>query len=373
MSLRFEVLARCGQARVGRVSTPHGDFETPVFMPVGTQATVKTVTPDELIEVGARIILSNTYHLYLRPGHELVAEAGGLHRFMRWQQPILTDSGGYQVFSLAALRTIDDDGVTFKSHLDGSTHVFTPEKAIEIQNALGADIIMTFDECSPYPCDWKTAQAGVERTNRWAERCLAVHHRTDQALFGIVQGSTYSDLRLISASELVKLNFPGYAIGGLSVGESLEILLQVLNETVPVLPEDRPRYLMGVGSPDYLVEGVFRGIDMFDCVLPTRAARHGTAYTATGRMNLRNAQYASDFGPLETECDCYTCRNYARAYLRHLYKAEELLVLRLVTIHNLRYLSRLMEGLRRAIREDRLDDFREDFFAKNLKKAKGDR
>ncbi len=368
MPLKFEVTARCGKARLGRASTPHGEFETPVFMPVGTQATVKTVTPDELEDVGARIILSNTYHLYLRPGHELVAQAGGLHQFMGWSRPILTDSGGYQVFSLAGLRTIDDDGVTFKSHLDGSTHVFTPEKAIEIQNALGADIVMALDECSPYPCDWKTAKAGVERTSRWAERCLAAHRRGDQALFGIVQGSTYSDLRLISAAELVKCKFPGYAIGGLSVGEPLHILLQVLDETVPVLPEDRPRYLMGVGSPDYLVEGVFRGIDMFDCVLPTRAARHGTAYTAIGRMNLRNAQYARDFGPLEAGCDCYTCQNFTRAYLRHLYKAEELLVLRLVTIHNLRYLSRLMEDLRRAIREDRLDDFRADFFAKTLKK-----
>lgn len=364
MVLGFEVFARCGAARLGRVSTPHGEFETPVFMPVGTQATVKTVTPDELESVGAGIILSNTYHLYLRPGHELVARAGGLHRFMNWERPILTDSGGFQVFSLSSLRTLTEDGVMFRSHLDGSRHMFTPEKAIEIQNALGADIIMAFDECSPYPCDWETARAGVERTTRWAERCLTAHRRDNQALFGIVQGSVYPDLRARSASELVKLNFPGYAIGGLSVGEPKDVLLDVLTQTVPMLPEDRPRYLMGVGSPDFLVEGVFRGIDMFDCVLPTRAARHGTAYTPSGKMNLRNARYANDLAPLEAECDCYTCRTFSRAYLRHLYKAEELLVLRLVTIHNLRYLSRLMEELRQAIRQDRLAEFRRGFYEK---------
>ena len=358
MSIRFELRKESGRARLGLLHTPHGSFETPVFMPVGTQATVKTVTREELEQVGARIILANTYHLYLRPGAEVVEAAGGLHRFTNWPHPILTDSGGFQVFSLSKLRTITDEGVAFRSHLDGSPHLLTPEKATAVQNALGADIIMAFDECAPYPCTHEAALAAVERTTCWAARCQEAHRRPDQALFGIVQGGTFPDLRYKSAQELVKLNFVGYSIGGLSVGEPKSLMYSILDETVGLLPRERPRYLMGVGSPDALVEGVRRGIDMFDCVLPTRAARHGTAYTSQGRLNLRNAKYARDFGPLDEACDCLACRQHSRAYLRHLYKAGELLAMRLVTIHNLRYLFRLMEEIRQAIREDRLDSLR---------------
>jgi queuine tRNA-ribosyltransferase len=364
-AIRYEIIKKCGQtgARLGIVHTRHGSFETPVFMPVGTQATVKGMTPDELREIGAEIILSNTYHLYMRPGSGLIREAGGLHAFMNWDGPILTDSGGYQVFSLSGLRDIKEEGVTFRSHLDGSKHVFTPELAVKIQNDLGADIIMSFDECIPYPSDYDYTKKSVERTTRWAERCKAAHRNTgSQALFGIVQGGIYADLREQSAKELVKLDFPGYSIGGLSVGEPAEDMYEMLECTVPLLPEDRPRYLMGVGSPDYLVEGAIRGIDMFDCVLPTRIGRNGTVMTSRGRIIVRDAKYAEDFTPLDPECSCYACKNYTRAYIRHLLKAREVLGIRLTTWHNLVFLFDLMKKIRQAIMEDRLGDFRNEFF-----------
>ena len=351
-------------ARRGGVHTPHGDIQTPIFMPVGTQATVKAMTPRELEEIGAQIILSNTYHLHLRPGEALVQEAGGLHRFMAWNHPILTDSGGFQVFSLAGLRKIKEEGVAFQSHLDGSRRFISPEVSMDIQQALGSDIAMAFDVCSPYPCDHRTAEEAMHRTHRWAERCKAHHTRADQAVFGIVQGAFYKDLRIQSAKTLADMDFPGYGIGGLSVGEPKPIMYEMLEEMMPYMPADKPRYLMGVGSPDCLVEGVYRGIDMFDCVLATRVARNGTAFTDSGRLVIRNAEYAHDFGPLEEGCDCYACRNFSRAYIRHLLKAGEITGGRLVTIHNLRYLLRLMERIRAAIEEDRFEAFRRDFFAK---------
>jgi len=330
-------------------------------MPVGTQATVKTMSPEELQAIGAQIILSNTYHLYLRPGAGVVAEAGGLHRFMHWKQPILTDSGGFQVFSLSPLRRITEEGVMFRSHLDGSTHFFSAEKAIEIQEALGADIAMTFDECSPYPCSWEEAEGAVRRTSSWAERCLTAHRREDQALFGIIQGGIFPDLRAASAAAITAMDFDGYALGGLSVGEPKELMHSILDYTVPLLPESRPRYLMGVGSPDYLLEGVMRGIDMFDCVLPTRIARNGTVLTHRGKLVIRNSIYARDFTPLDPECTCYTCRHYTRAYIRHLIHANEILGLRLTTLHNLYFLIDFMRAIRAAIREDRLEAFTNDF------------
>jgi len=365
-ALKYQLIKKCSttKGRLGKITTPHGEIETPIFMPVGTQATVKTMTPEELKEIGAQIILSNTYHLYLRPGHDLVKEAGGLHNFMNWDRPILTDSGGFQVFSLGDLRQISEEGVDFRSHLDGSKHFISPERAMEIQNDLGADIIMAFDECPPYPCEYDYAKSSLERTTRWAERCKAAHKREDQALFGIVQGSTYQELREQSAREITALDFPGYAIGGLSVGEPKEIMHQVLDYTVPLLPEDKPRYLMGVGAPQDLVEGVARGIDMFDCVLPSRVARNGTLFTSHGRVVIKNAQYARDFTPLDPECGCYTCRNYTKAYLRHLFKAEEILGLRLATIHNLHFLLDLMEKIRGSLAEDRFSSFAEEFLIK---------
>lgn len=366
MAVKFELIKECKQtkARLGRLHTPHGIINTPVFMPVGTQATVKTMTPEELKDIGAEIILSNTYHLYLRPGSKLIREAGGLHKFMNWDRPILTDSGGFQVFSLGPLRKITEDGVEFRSHLDGSKHFMTPELATEVQMDLGSTIAMAFDECAPYPCTFEYAREALERTTRWAERCKKAHNRMDQALFGIVQGGMYRELREQSARELVELDFPGYAIGGLSVGEPKPLMYEVLDYITPLLPADKPRYLMGVGSPDCIIEGVIRGVDMFDCVLPTRIARNGTAMTSGGKVVIRNAVYARDFTPLDHECDCYTCRNYSRAYLRHLFKAEEILALRLVTIHNLYFLLRLMEHLRKAIAEDRVPEFRKRFFEK---------
>lgn len=365
-AIKYELIKKCKQtgARLGKVHTPHGSFDTPVFMPVGTQATVKGMSPDELKEIEAKIILSNTYHLYMRPGEDIVKEAGGLHKFMNWDRPILTDSGGFQVFSLSDLRDIKEEGVTFKSHIDGSKHFISPEKAIEIENALGADIIMAFDECTPYPSDYNYAKNSLERTTRWAKRCKEAHKRPDeQALFGIVQGSTYKDLRIQSANELLELDFPGYSIGGLSVGEPAQEMYEMLDVTVPILPEDRPRYLMGVGSPDYLIEGAIRGIDMFDCVLPTRIGRNGTVLTSRGKVIIRDAKYARDFGKLDPECDCYTCRNFSRAYIRHLLKAQEVLGIRLTTWHNLRFLIKLMENVRQAIIDDRLMDFRNEFFS----------
>ncbi|KYD11219.1 tRNA guanosine(34) transglycosylase Tgt [Caldibacillus debilis] len=363
--IRFELIKVCKQtgARLGILHTPHGSFETPMFMPVGTLATVKTMSPEDLKELGAGIILSNTYHLWLRPGHEIVEEAGGLHAFMNWDRGILTDSGGFQVFSLSDLRQIDEEGVHFRSHLNGDKLFLSPEKATEIQNALGADIIMAFDECPPYPCDYDYMKKSVERTSRWAERCLKAHKKPDrQGMFGIVQGGAYEDLRKQSAADLVSLDFPGYAIGGLSVGEPKEVMNRMLEFTAPLLPADKPRYLMGVGSPDSLVDGAIRGIDMFDCVLPTRIARNGTLLTSSGRLVVKNAQYRRDFRPPDEACDCYVCKNYTRAYLRHLIHANEILGFRLATYHNLYFLLKLMEQVRQAIREDRLADFREQFF-----------
>ena len=362
----YELLHVCKQtgARRGVIHTPHGDIQTPIFMPVGTQATVKSMTPEELEEeVKAQIILSNTYHLYLRPGHKLVEEAGGLHKFMRWDKPILTDCGGFQVFSLSDLRTISEDGVEFKSHLDGSKHMFTPEKVMKIENSLGADIIMSFDECCPYPSTYEYAKNSMERTTRWAERCKKAHKKPDkQALFGIVQGGMYKDLREKSAKDLVEMDFPGYAVGGLSVGEPLDLMCEVLEHTTQFLPENKPRYLMGVGTPDYLLEAAIRGIDMCDCVLPTRIARNGTAMTWNGKVVVRNATYERDWGPLDPECDCYTCKNYTRAYIRHLVKTNEILGIRLLSIHNLRFLTKLMERVREEIENDNLGTFKEEFY-----------
>ncbi len=370
--IRYELIKKDAKtgARRGRIHTPHGIIETPVFMPVGTQATVKTMTPTELKEeVKAKIILSNTYHLYLRPGDELVAEAGGLHKFMNWDGAILTDSGGFQVFSLGDLRKISEEGVAFRSHLDGSKHFISPEKSMSIQNNLGSDIMMAFDECVPYPADYEYTKQSMERTTRWAKRCKEAHKNPDrQGLFGIVQGGMYKDLREISAKQLVELDFPGYAVGGLSVGEPAEIMYDVLGATTPFLPEEKPRYLMGVGTPDYLIEAVMRGIDMCDCVLPTRIARNGTAMTSHGKVVVRNATYERDWTALDSECDCYTCQNFTRAYIRHLIKCDEILGARLLSIHNLRFLVRLMENVRTAIEEDRFLEFREEFYRKYYKK-----
>lgn len=364
-AVTYEHIKTCKQtgARLGIVHTPHGSFETPVFMPVGTQGTVKAMSPEEMAEIGSGIILSNTYHLWLRPGTEVIQEAGGLHQFMNWDRPILTDSGGFQVFSLSKLRDIQEEGVHFRHHLNGSKLFLSPEKAIEIQNVLGSDIMMAFDECPPYPATREYMQSSVDRTSRWAERCLEAHARpSDQALFGIVQGGEYEDLRKQSAQDLVSLDFPGYAIGGLSVGEPKDVMNRVLEFTVPHLPEDKPRYLMGVGTPDSLIDGAIRGIDMFDCVLPTRIARNGTLMTSQGRLVVRNAKYKHDFRPLDENCDCYACKNYSRAYIHHLIKSDEIFGLRLTSYHNIYFLVNLMEEVRQAIREDRLGDFREAFF-----------
>lgn len=363
MALKYTLLKQDGAARAGLLQTAHGRIETPVFMPVGTQATVKSMAPRDLDEVGAQIVLGNTYHLYLRPGHELVAEAGGLHGFMNWQKPILTDSGGFQVFSLAKLRDISEDGVVFRSHIDGSKHFFTPEKVMEIEQALGADIAMAFDVCSPYPAPKEQVVAALEKTTRWAVRCKDCHTREDQALFGIVQGGLFHDLRRRSAEELIELDFPGYGIGGLSVGEPKPLMYECLDELMPLMPKDKPRYLMGVGSPDCLVEGVARGVDMFDCVLPTRIARNGTVFTRRGKLVVRNAEYARDFAPMEEGCGCYACRNFSRAYIRHLIKANEILGLRLTTIHNLHFLLRLMQEIRQNITAGTFAQFYKDFFA----------
>jgi queuine tRNA-ribosyltransferase len=363
MTLKYTLLKQDGEARAGLLETTHGTIHTPIFMPVGTQATVKSMAPRDLDEVGAQIILSNTYHLYLRPGHKLVAEAGGLHSFMNWQKPILTDSGGFQVFSLAQLRDISEDGVVFRSHIDGSKHFFTPEKVMEIEQDLGADIAMQFDVCSPYPAPREQIIAALEKTTRWAARCKAAHHREDQALFGIVQGGLFNDLRRQSAEELIELDFSGYGIGGLSVGEPKPMMYDCLDHLMPIMPKDKPRYLMGVGSPDCLVEGVARGIDMFDCVLPTRIARNGTVFTRQGKLVIRNAEYAHDFRPMEEGCDCYACRNFTRAYIRHLIKADEILGLRLTTIHNLHFLLHLMQEIRENIFAGTFAKFYKDFFA----------
>ena len=347
----YKVLSSQGHARAGVFSTPHGDLETPIFAPVGTQATVKTLTPAQLDELGASLVLANTYHLYLRPGDELVAEMGGLHRFMQWPHPMLTDSGGYQVFSLAQTRKIDDEGVAFKSHIDGSTHRFTPEKSIQIQENLGADIIMAFDECSD-PNDHAYSIIAMERTHRWAERSLAAKKRSDQALFGIIQGGVDPDLRTASAQFISSLPFPGIAIGGLSVGETKEEMHATLDIVTSLLPENKPRYLMGVGTPEDLINGIARGIDIFDCVLPTRLARHNAAFSSEGRLNLMNATFAHDKRPIDEACNCYTCRTFSRAYLRHLIVAKELLAGTLLSIHNLHALIQLVKDIRISIMDN---------------------
>jgi queuine tRNA-ribosyltransferase len=362
----FEILAADKRARAGLFHTPHGDLLTPVFAPVGTQATVKAVTPTQLHELHASLVLANTYHLYLRPGDELIAEMGGLHPFMNWPAPLLTDSGGFQVFSLADMRKIDDDGVTFKSHIDGSIHRLTPEKSISIQENLGADIIMAFDECAP-PHDREYNEKALRRTHAWAERCLRASCRSDQALFGIVQGGAFPELRTRSAEWISGLGLPGHAIGGLSVGETKPEMHAMLELVDSILPENKPRYLMGVGTLDDLVNGVLRGIDIFDCVLPTRLARHHAAMTQTGRLNLVNAGYARDPLPIDELCDCYTCQNYSRAYLRHLIQAKEILAATLLSIHNLRTLVRLMEEIRQAILEGRYEAFVTEYFRRKVR------
>ncbi|ALC84868.1 queuine tRNA-ribosyltransferase [Bacillus sp. FJAT-22090] len=364
-AITYELIKKDKQtgARLGIVHTPHGSFETPTFMPVGTQATVKTMAPEDLKEMEAGIILSNTYHLWLRPGHDIIREAGGLHKFMNWDRAILTDSGGFQVFSLSDMRKIEEEGVHFRNHLNGDKLFLSPEKSMEIQNALGSDIMMAFDECPPYPATFEYMKASVERTSRWAERCLTEHTNTNkQGLFGIIQGGEYEELRRQSAKDLVSLDFPGYAIGGLSVGEPKDVMNRVLDFTTPMMPENKPRYLMGVGSPDSLIDGSIRGVDMFDCVLPTRIARNGTFFTSKGRLVIKGAAFARDFGPIDEKCDCYTCQNYSRAYIRHLFKADETFGLRLASYHNLHFLMNLMKDVRQAIREDRLLDFKEEFF-----------
>ncbi|MBP5180682.1 MAG: tRNA guanosine(34) transglycosylase Tgt [Clostridiales bacterium] len=361
----YEHIHTCKQtgARLGRVHTPHGTFDTPAFMPVGTQASVKGMSPEEVAESGAGIILSNTYHLWLRPGSEIVAKAGGLHKFMNWKGSVLTDSGGFQVFSLARPKDIVEEGVKFRSHLDGSRQFLSPEISMKVQNDLGADIIMAFDECCPYPSTWEYANRSLERTTRWLDRCIESHEKPDsQALFGIIQGSMYEDLRAKSAAQITSRDLPGFAIGGISVGEPKELFLKMIDCTVPLMPEEKPRYLMGVGTPDYLIEGSLRGVDMFDCVLPTRLGRHGTIMTSHGKRIIRDKCYAEDFGPMDPECDCYACRNYQAAYVRHLLKAKEMFGQRLCTYHNIWFLVKLMEKVREAIAEDCLGDFKESFY-----------
>ena len=363
----FEITHVCKQsgARTGISHTPHGDVLTPMFMPVGTLATVKYISPEEIEEIKAGVILANTYHLWLRPGENIVKQAGGLHKFMNVKNPILTDSGGFQVFSLSANRKITEEGVYFKNHLNGDSLFLSPEKAIQIQNDLGADIIMSFDECPPYPSTYDYMKQSVERTLRWAKRGKEVHNNNKQALFGIVQGGEFQDLREHSAKALVEMDFVGYSIGGTSVGETKETMYKMIDYAIKYLPLEKPRYLMGVGSTDAILEGVLRGVDMFDCVLPTRIARHGTLMTSEGRLNIRNAKNESDFRPIDEKCDCYTCKNYTRAYLRHLIRCNEGLGQRLLSIHNLRFLINLTEEVRLAIQEDRFLDFKEAYFEKH--------
>jgi queuine tRNA-ribosyltransferase len=360
-SFELEMTDSASLGRVGLLHTAHGPVPTPVFCPVGTLATVKSLAPRDLVELGAPMILSNTYHLYLRPGSELIQRLGGLHAFMGWHGPILTDSGGFQVFSLEGLRNLDDDGVTFRSHIDGSEHRFTPEKVVEIQEQLGSDIAMVLDECAR-PLDHAYNVAAMRRTHLWAERCRNAHRRSDQALFGIIQGGTFEDLRRESARVLAGLDFPGYAIGGLSVGESKADMLRILDMLAPLLPEHKPRYLMGVGSPEDLVEGVARGIDIFDCVLPSRLGRNGAVFTPEGRMNLRNARYKEDPRPIQEGCTCYTCQHFSRAYLRHLIIGREMLGPRLNTTHNIHFLLDLMRRMRQAIRQGTFDELRQEFW-----------
>ena len=359
----YKVVHVCKQsgARVGKFVTPHGEITTPVYMPVGTQATVKSLTPQELNDAKAEIILSNSYHLYMRPSHKLVEAAGGLHKFMAWDKPILTDSGGFQVFSLSELRKITDDGVEFRSHLDGSKHFISPEVAMDIQHGLGSDIIMAFDECSKYGAEHSVAESAMKRTLNWLDRCKKYHENEKQMLFPIVQGNMFSDLRKISLEETLPYAECGLAIGGLSVGEPKPLMYSLMEEMQPHYPENMPRYLMGVGSPDCLVEGVLRGIDMFDCVLATRIARNGTAFTSQGKVTVRNAVYKEDFSTLDKDCDCYCCRNYTKAYLRHLINTDEILGGRMLSLHNITYLIKLMRRIRDAIMHDEYLDFVKEF------------
>lgn len=367
-AVTFETTHICKQsnARTGILHTPHGDVLTPMFMPVGTAASVKFISPEELYDMNTGVILANTYHCWLRPGEDIIEKAGGLHKFMNYNNPMLTDSGGFQVFSLTSMRKITEEGVSFKSHLDGSSLFLSPEKSIQIQNKLGADIIMALDECPPYPASYEYMKDSVDRTLRWAKRCKDAHQREgEQSLFGIVQGGEYRDIRKYSAKALTEMDFDGYAIGGTSVGESKETMYKMIEYALEDLPKDKVKYLMGVGSPDALFEGVLRGIDMFDCVLPTRIARHGTLITSHGRINIKREEFKDDFSPLDDNCDCYCCKNYSKAYLRHLFRCNEGFGLRLMSIHNLRYLIHLMEQIRQAINEDRFLDFKNDYFAKH--------
>ena len=351
-------------ARYGILHTPHGDVEVPMFMPVGTVGSVKTLSPEEVKSLGAGVILANTYHLHLRPGEDIVAKAGGIQKFMNYKGPMLTDSGGFQVFSLAEKRNITEEGVTFKSHLNGDKIFFSPEKVIDIEEKIGADIIMSFDECIPYPVSYEYAKNSTLRTLRWAKRGLDAHKKENQALFGIVQGGEFEDLRKYCAEELVKMDFDGYSIGGTSIGEPKDVCFKMIDMVIKYLPFDKPRYLMGVGSLDYILEGIGKGIDMMDCVLPTRIARHGTLMTHHGRVNIKNEKYKEDFTSLDEECDCYTCRNYTKAYLRHLYVSNEAFGLRLLSIHNLRFLISIVEGARTAIKEDRFIEYKDEILKK---------
>jgi queuine tRNA-ribosyltransferase len=359
MAFHFEIIKKdaFSKARLGRVETDHGSFTTPAFLPVGTQGSVKSLTPEELVEIGVEAILGNTYHLYLRPGHETIGRLGGLHAFIHWERPILTDSGGFQIFSLGSLQKVSEEGVIFQSHLDGSSHFLTPEKVVEIQKTLGTDIAMVLDECVSYPSPYDYVKASVEQTSRWAKRCLQVKREGDPALFAIVQGGVYRDLREKSVQTLVEMGFQGYAIGGLSVGEPKSMMLDVLAWTIPFLPENTPRYLMGVGTPEDMINAVILGVDFFDCVLPTRNARNGTLFTSSGKISIKQAQYAEDRRPVDETCDCYTCRHYSRAYLRHLYVSKEILSSRLNTIHNLYYYINLLRRIKEAIQKNRLLDF----------------
>ncbi|MBL0225669.1 MAG: tRNA guanosine(34) transglycosylase Tgt [Geobacteraceae bacterium] len=366
MSANFSIVHKdtsCG-ARLGSLKTLHGCIETPIFMPVGTNATVKAMTPEDLLAVNARIILANTYHLYLRPGHRLIEQLGGLHRFMNWERPILTDSGGFQVFSLGELRKISEEGVRFQSHIDGSRHFLTPELAVQIQESLGADIIMCFDECPPASADYEYVRRSLELTTRWAQRCKDVHQREGQQLFGIIQGGMHYDLRARSLDDICSIGFDGYALGGLSVGEEKEQMYGVMESCAPLMPQDSPRYIMGIGAPEDLLEAVWHGYDMFDCVMPTRNARNGMLFSSQGRINIKAKIYEEDGGPLDPECGCHVCRTYSRAYLRHLYRAGEILASQLNTYHNLYYFLDLMRQSREAIRDNRFTEFRRDFLVR---------
>ncbi|HON59971.1 MAG TPA: tRNA guanosine(34) transglycosylase Tgt [Smithella sp.] len=360
---RFDLIKKDSQtaARLGKITTGHGVVRTPAFMPVGTQGTVKSMLPEEIRNCGAEIILSNTYHLYLRPGHEIIRKLGGLHRFMNWPHPILTDSGGFQVFSLGPLRKIIPEGAIFRSHIDGSRHVLTPQRAVEIQEALGADIMMCLDECTPYPATRAEAEKSLRLTLRWAELCKSAQTDHERALFGIIQGSSYLDLRRQAVATMAALDFDGYALGGVSVGEPKDIMYQIADVITPEMPSEKPRYLMGVGTPADIVFAVSRGVDLFDCVIPTRCARHGLLFTNTENVVIKNARWREDHHPLDETCDCYTCKNYSRGYLRHLYVAGEILAMVLNTIHNVRYYMRLMETIRQAIWEDRFAKLQKDF------------